>query len=106
MTVFPLAQSSVMFVMSHYLTQVQIYTFLRDYLKHSSQVKSQQWLAHYKIKTQVTAHTLSEKKKKNVTVVAHVNISQPFSLYLAAYLQVRQGVVIYSINSHVILKMV
>ncbi len=97
MTVFPLAQSSVMFAMSHYLTQVQIYTFLRDYLKHSSQVKSQQWLAHYKIKTQV---------KKNVTVVVHVHISQPFSLYLAAYLQVRQRVVIYSINSHVILKIV
>lgn len=104
MTVFPLAQSSVMFAMSHYLTQVQIFTFLRDYLKHSSQVKSQQWLAHYKIKTQVNAHTLSEKKK-NVTVV-HVHISQPFSLYLAAYLQVRQRVVIYSINSHVILKIV
>lgn len=64
MTVFPLAQSSVMFVMSQYLTQVQINAFLRDYLKHSAQVKSEQRLAHYKVKTQVTAHTLSEKTKQ------------------------------------------
>lgn len=55
MTVFPLAQSCVMFVMSHYLTRANIHVS-KGLLKHSSQVKSQQWLAHYKVKTQVTAH--------------------------------------------------